>query len=124
MKIHLALLAACLAPALIGTNLPASAQDLPRYATPYDCASWTRERQIKAGIGPESWVLGFVTSQAMEELYHNKRDSLSQHDFRALFSWLDNYCQSKPLDNLLNATLALVLELQQRALNQPTPPPR
>ena len=96
----------------------ASAQHLPRYAALYDCTSWTRERQDKSGIGPESWMMGFLAAEAMEQLHTNQRDILSQHDVRALLAWVDNYCQSKPLDNLLIAALALTLELTNRAIDQ------
>jgi hypothetical protein len=67
------------------TTFPSSAQDFPRYANPYDCATWTRERQNKNSIGPESWLLGFLAREALEQLHDKKRDILSQHDFRALF---------------------------------------
>jgi hypothetical protein len=106
------------------TAFSSSAQDLPRYATVYDCAEWTRERQNKSGIGPESYVLGFLAAQAMEQLYTNKRDILSQHDYRALFSWVDNYCQAKPLDKLLIAAIALTTELTKRAIDQQQTPSR
>jgi hypothetical protein len=54
------------------TAFSSSAQDLPRYATLYDCASWTRDRQSKNSIGPESYVIGFLAAQALEQLYTNK----------------------------------------------------
>jgi hypothetical protein len=92
---------------------------LPNYAVLYDCASWTGARQAKAGISQESWLMGFLAAQAIDEFFRSKRDILSQHDFRALLSWVDNYCQSKPLDNLLDAAIALTTELSKRALNRP-----
>ena len=33
----------------------------------------------------------------------------------ASYAWIDNYCRSKPLDLLINATWALMQELQSRA---------
>lgn len=97
------------------TTTQTSAQGLPRYATLYDCAEWTRTRQMKEGIGAESWLMGFLAAQALDEIRRNKRDILSQHDFRALLAWVDNYCQPRPLDNLLGAATALTLELINRA---------
>jgi hypothetical protein len=62
----------------------------------------------------ENWVIGYLASWSMEENGENR-------NFKALFSYVDNYCLSNPLETLLIATMSLQHELVNRA-KQPAYP--
>jgi hypothetical protein len=99
--------------ALIATG-PASAQSPPRSSTMYTCAIWTEMRLKNESADLENWVMGYLVSWSMEEHGENR-------DFKALFSYIDNYCLSNPLETLLIATMSLQHELVNRA-KQPAYP--
>ena len=99
--------------ALIATG-PASAQSPPRSSTMYTCAIWTEMRLKNESTDLENWVMGYLVSWSMEEHGENR-------EFKALFSYIDNYCLSNPLETLLIATMSLQHELVNRA-KQPVYP--
>jgi hypothetical protein len=77
------------------------------------CGAWTRARQTKsfdAGLSAQ-WVAGYLSGMNMETAAPN---ALAGTDFSGLMAWIDNYCQSKPLDPIANATFMLMNELRAR----------
>jgi hypothetical protein len=83
------------------------------------CAEWLNYRST--GGDPNSyqvqaWVDGFLSA-------HNLADD-EQGDFLlsapkavASYAWIDNYCGPKPLDQVIQAVIALKKELQSRSQN-------
>ena len=61
-------------------------------------------------VAQQKWVWGFVSGASV----FGPR-AFDVAETAALEAWLDNYCQKSPLDSLLDATRALVLELYDRA---------
>ena len=77
------------------------------------CGSWTRARQAKSydvGLSVQ-WVAGYLSGMNMETVAPN---ALAGTDFAGLMAWIDNYCQSKPLDPVADAAFMLMNELRQR----------
>lgn len=108
---------AALAALLIVTpSLPAAAKEALVYGFPgHDsCGNWTenranRGRQTQA---LEGWVLGFVGAY---NWYVDPRGDVAPGvTATAMFAWLDTRCQSRPLDSVLQATLALIAEMRAR----------
>ena len=61
----------------------------------------------------KEWVLGFVSGS---NIYAEHPELLpAPIDARAIYAWIDNYCRSNPLDNLYDASFALVKDLLRRA---------
>jgi hypothetical protein len=78
------------------------------------CDSWIKSR---GGGNPvaaarTAWVLGFVTAFNQ---YRSKPegDVSGGKDTEVLMARIDDYCRLHPLDNLYNASAALVDELRQ-----------
>src|SRR5712672_529179 len=92
----LALLTACIlgisiTPSYAFTELGAGAQS---------CGKWTQERQGRNDMEVGAWALGFVSgANAME----TNIDFLERTDAAAVLTWVDNYCQSHPLDEISTA---------------------
>jgi hypothetical protein len=62
-----------------------------------------------------AWVTGYV-SAFNNYAEHQSGDISAGTDTDGLFSWIDTYCRSNPLDNLFHASGALIRELEKRAL--------
>lgn len=59
----------------------------------------------------QAWVLGYLSA-----VNTGDPDFLKQVDPSAIFAWIDNYCRSKPLDQVVDAANGLVSELARRAV--------
>ncbi len=59
-----------------------------------------------------AWVLGFVTA-FNQYVSKSEGDVSGGKDTEALMAKIDDYCKQHPLDNLYNASAALVDELRQ-----------
>jgi hypothetical protein len=75
---------------------------------------WTQERRAptpKVGRLAQ-WVAGYLSGVNTER---TSSDFLVGTDFDGLMAWVDNYCQSHPLDAVGVAAAKLVIELRSRA---------
>ena len=78
------------------------------------CGVWQQARQassLKRGLMAQ-WVVGFLSGVNLES---PSTDFLLGNDFDGLMAWVDNYCQSHPLDKVATAASNLVIELRSRA---------
>lgn len=73
------------------------------------CGSWLqiRSQALPDSAILQSWVLGYVTSVNANLLSVNQDVSVGAAP-DALYSWIDNYCASHPLDSLARAAGAMV----------------
>ena len=78
------------------------------------CSSWIENRRDDNPLAATrtAWVLGFVTGFNQ---YKSKPegDVSDGKDTEVLMSRIDDHCKQHPLDNLYNASVALVDELRQ-----------
>ncbi len=78
------------------------------------CGSWIESRgdNNPLAVTRTAWVLGFVTGFNQ---YKSKPegDVSDGKDTEVLMSRIDDHCKQHPLDNLYNASVALVDELRQ-----------
>ena len=74
------------------------------------CGKWVQERNkdSSAAVVYMSWVLGFVSAIDATEKW-----SLKATDSAAMSVFIDNYCQANPLKKISEATVSLVIELQE-----------
>ncbi len=81
------------------------------------CAEWLNYRST--GNNPNSyqvqaWVDGFLSAYNLADDEH--ADFLiSAPKAVASYAWIDNYCGPKPLDEVIQAVVALKKELQSRS---------
>ena len=60
-----------------------------------------------------SWIQGFLT--AVNELNNMHIDDIQKGtDYDGIMSWIDNYCQKHPLENIQTATTLLMYELVKK----------
>jgi hypothetical protein len=78
------------------------------------CHSWMESRGDDNPLAATrtAWVLGFVTA-FNQYVSKSEGDVSGGKDTEALMSKIDDYCKQHPLDNLYNASAALVHELRQ-----------
>jgi hypothetical protein len=79
------------------------------------CGSWLQARSQAAPDSAvlQSWVLGYITSVNANVLTvaSDVADGMAPD---ALFSWIDNYCASHPLDSVARATGSLLESLRSK----------
>ena len=78
------------------------------------CLSWIESRGDDNPLAATrtAWVLGFVTA-FNQYVSKSKGDVSGGKDTEALMARIDAHCKQHPLDNLYNASAALVDELRQ-----------
>lgn len=72
-----------------------------------DCGQWVKGRRTNGSDILEGYVTGALNGMAIAkqaEFWHAGGKSISRD---AAFLWIDNYCQSHPLDGLMDAIFAL-----------------
>ena len=76
------------------------------------CGKWTKSSRQDGLLHwqRKQWVLGFV-SAARIFLRSNFAENTDAH---AMMGWIDNYCRDNPLDDITDATIALVIALKKR----------
>ena len=78
------------------------------------CGQWMgRNANSIDRMVQESWLLGMLSGLALG----TKFDFLAQTDAKSIYLWMDNYCQSHPLDNMVQGADALGAELIKRMHN-------
>ena len=85
------------------------------------CGSWTESRRdnSKYGFvltsGYENWVLGFLSGANNALTIEHHADILKNTDLDSVWAWVNNYCQSHPMDQISTAIEHLVVELDRKA---------
>jgi len=79
-----------------------------RGAQSYDTVALARE------FVQESWVLGYLTGSNNYAIQQSGSNTAGV-DANGFFSWIDGYCQAHPLDNVFQASGALVRALDKRS---------
>jgi len=74
------------------------------------CGSWTQARANHRSTHMEFWVIGFMSGVNYARSDEGF-DMLKGKDAEALWSWIDNYCRSQPLEILPIAVAYLAIEL-------------
>ena len=104
---------------LIAANVQATAEPIERMVFGQggkSCGSWTMARQTSRGAERawmRHWVAGFVSGMNLD-LAHP--DALrGAVDFEGVVGWIDNFCQSNPLEIISTAGFRLMDELRSRA---------
>ena len=79
------------------------------------CGRWTQAThtdRYDRSWAMRSWVLGYLSG------VKNASPDLVPGDAGAILDWMDNYCRSNPLDPIVDAADALVIELRSREQRQ------
>jgi len=79
------------------------------------CSSWIESRGDDNNLAATrtAWVLGFVTAFNQYDGAKPEGDVSGGKDNEVLMVRIDDHCRLHPLDNLYNASAALVAELRQ-----------
>ena len=99
---------------LIPTLLIASALSMPVMATTTtfgvtDCGSWIKDKSTTK----KTWLLGFITGLNFAD--RTNSDHISKlSSAEQIYLWVDNYCRKNPLDDLVEAGVALYVELAKK----------
>ena len=70
------------------------------------------ESQVVTLVMEQSWIDGFVSGLNATGVYGV--DMLASKPGEGMYVWVDNYCRSKPLDTVLDASLSLVKQLRSQ----------
>ncbi|MGB5225041.1 MAG: hypothetical protein WBN45_15330 [Arenicellales bacterium] len=72
------------------------------------CSSWTnnRSRDTLKSAQFESWVLGFLTGAIAYGTWD--KDLLNGNSVVDVIGWVDTYCRTNPLNDITDASTALV----------------
>jgi hypothetical protein len=77
------------------------------------CGSWTDQRAHGAWMNEAAWVLGYLTAVNKND-WHGGSNIAAGSDAEGIAAWMDQYCATHPLDNIVTATQHLVSELDAR----------
>lgn len=82
------------------------------------CGTWTKDQAdgSLSAAGERAWLLGFLT--AFNLYGPGTSDVSSATDSNGLVGWVNTYCQQHPLDKMVTAAQALVVELGQQSADQ------
>ncbi|TIX50354.1 hypothetical protein [Alteraurantiacibacter aquimixticola] len=81
------------------------------------CGNWieARANPQRHGQTLEGWLLGYITGH---NAFHRGYGRLGQStNATGMLAWIDGYCEENPLDSLLMAANALIVELMDREGN-------
>lgn len=65
------------------------------------CGTWTAQRRQGQAWPAQQWILGFLSGVSYES--SSGDNPLSGVDADAVWAWMDNYCQTNPLDHIFLA---------------------
>jgi hypothetical protein len=75
------------------------------------CGTWAAVRREQRAVGYEQWVLGFLNGIGFKSVTASGGgDPLNGLDADAVWAWVDNYCQSHPLEAIWIAAVQLSLD--------------
>ncbi len=108
-------IAYCATALLIFVDGTASGKDYPSVigAGGNSCGTWTAEQKMPRRLEDEAWLVGYI-SAANRFAPGAEGDLTNGIEGRGLISWMDNYCQSHPLNMIETGAVALVDELRKR----------
>jgi hypothetical protein len=112
MKLHWTLVSAAI---LIGfLPSPVTSEEAVLGQGNISCGSWIENRRDDNPLAATriAWVLGFITAFNQYGA-KRQRDVSGGKDTEALMARIDDHCKRHPLDNLYQASAALVDELRQ-----------
>jgi hypothetical protein len=72
------------------------------------CGTWTAGRRDRQALGSEQWILGFLSGIGYVSLVPNGTNPLEGTDAKGVWAWVDNYCQTHPLDPIITAGIKFV----------------
>lgn len=75
-----------------------------------DCGQWVAARKTDRAMAFEHYALGILAGMSMatnKEFWRAKGTNVSRE---AVYLWIDNYCQSHPLDSIVTGVNALFRE--------------
>ena len=84
-----------------------SAQNIVQTFGAIDCGKWL---QAKTPVD-QAWLLGYMTGLNIQ-LNDNPLGKINS-SFQ-IVSWMNNYCQKNPLENVLNGGIELLNELKKK----------
>ncbi len=75
----------------------------------YSCGTWTKERREKSIFAAlyQQWIVGFLSGVASVGLQFGL-SPLENTDTNGVWAWIDNYCETHPLDKIIDAGQAFV----------------
>lgn len=76
------------------------------------CADWTKNRRTKLNQALEGWALGFLSG--FNAFGRNGGGGYDGANTTSILAWMDNYCETNPLDTTVLASMKLVEELKKR----------
>ncbi|SEJ40735.1 hypothetical protein SAMN05192539_1010142 [Paraburkholderia diazotrophica] len=75
------------------------------------CGQWiARKNSVSDKATSESWLLGYLSGLATG----TRVDILRDTDYDSLIAWMDNYCNTHPLERVSGGAAQLYIELQGR----------
>lgn len=75
------------------------------------CSEWQQDRAGKATNDTETaWLIGYMAGIAVAK----NHDILKDENYQSLFSWVDDYCQSHPLEFVSDAGINLYIEIARQ----------
>jgi len=82
------------------------------------CGAWVSERRLNSVKYREMefWVMGFVSgwAEAWSDAQKLPTDPLRSIDKDGAVEWITRYCGAHPLDQLTDALIGLVIEIESR----------
>jgi hypothetical protein len=108
---------------VLSGGLPASSQSVISANPPWSCGRWTQERSqplSRERAQQEYWIIGYVSgfNVARNEWAQSFVDLLEGIDAAGVYGWIDNYCQSNPIEPVNMGVSMFVLEVTGRALRR------
>lgn len=80
------------------------------------CGDWLKDRKNETYYPQLNWVLGFISSYNYY-VYVGKNENgvFGNADFSFVSTWMDNYCQKNPEQNIFAGAVKLMAELRGHA---------
>jgi hypothetical protein len=72
------------------------------------CGTWTAWRRDGLALGPQQWVLGFLSGIGV--MGESDLNPLNDVDADSVFGWIDSYCQAHPSEKVMRAAAAFIGE--------------
>jgi hypothetical protein len=72
------------------------------------CGTWTAWRRDGLSLGPQQWVLGFLSGIGL--MGESDVNPLNSMDADGVFGWIDSYCLAHPSEKVARAATAFIGE--------------
>ena len=73
-----------------------------------DCGEWVANKDNN--VRYKGWLLGYMSGLASA----SSTDVLANSSPQSIFVWMDNYCNTNPLEHVSNAGITLFYELKKQ----------